>query len=155
MVTLVKKTNQRNHVFFMPHVFSQNEHLLGQCEHLKSWLCEVLQQGKLRFCFVILEKMKVASEFIGMMKIMFQDIKTSIFFNGSTIESFKVEIGVRHGCFLSPYLLILMGWKERPNQTFGGAFSLEPGCQVSGWIFDWKDLQKHWVLEYLSFTFNR
>jgi hypothetical protein len=26
MVNLVKKTNQKNHVFFMPHAF-------GQCEH--------------------------------------------------------------------------------------------------------------------------
>ncbi len=79
----------------MPHVFSQNEHLFGECEHLKSWLCEALQQGKLWFCFVILEKMKVASEFIGMMKILFQDLKTSIIFNGGIIESFKVERGVR------------------------------------------------------------
>jgi hypothetical protein len=32
MVTLVLKTNQ-NHVFFMPHAFSRNEHPFGQCEH--------------------------------------------------------------------------------------------------------------------------
>jgi surface antigen len=28
-----KKTNQKNHVSFMTHVFSQNEHPFGQCEH--------------------------------------------------------------------------------------------------------------------------
>ncbi len=39
--------------------------------------------------------MKVASEFIGMMKILFQDVKTSIIFNRGIIESFKVERGVR------------------------------------------------------------
>jgi hypothetical protein len=33
MVILVKKTNRKNHVSFMPHVFSQNEHPFGQCEH--------------------------------------------------------------------------------------------------------------------------
>jgi hypothetical protein len=33
MVILGKKTNQNNHVFFMPHVFSQNIHPFGQCEH--------------------------------------------------------------------------------------------------------------------------
>jgi hypothetical protein len=31
MVILVKKTNQKNHVFFTPHAFSQNEHPFGQC----------------------------------------------------------------------------------------------------------------------------
>jgi hypothetical protein len=102
---------------------------------------------------VILEKMRITSEFISVMKILFQDVKTSIFFNGGIIKSFKVERG--QGCLLSPYLLILMGWKGRPNETFGGAFNHEPGCQVSGWLFDCKDLQKNWVLEYLSFTFSR
>jgi hypothetical protein len=33
MVISIKKTNQKNHVFFMPHVFSQNEHPFGQCGH--------------------------------------------------------------------------------------------------------------------------
>jgi len=33
MVTLVKKTNQKNHAFFMFHAFSQNEHPFNQCEH--------------------------------------------------------------------------------------------------------------------------
>jgi hypothetical protein len=33
MVTSIKKTNQKNHVSFMTHVFSQNEHPFGQCEH--------------------------------------------------------------------------------------------------------------------------
>ncbi len=28
-----KKTNQKNHVFFMFHAFNQNEHPFGQCEH--------------------------------------------------------------------------------------------------------------------------
>jgi hypothetical protein len=27
-----KKTNQKNHVFFMPHAFNQNEHPFSQCE---------------------------------------------------------------------------------------------------------------------------
>jgi hypothetical protein len=33
MVTLVKKTNQKNHMFFMPHAFNQSEHPFGQCGH--------------------------------------------------------------------------------------------------------------------------
>jgi hypothetical protein len=33
MITLVKRTNQKNHVSFMPHVFSQSKHPFGQCEH--------------------------------------------------------------------------------------------------------------------------
>jgi hypothetical protein len=33
MVTLIKRTNQENHVFFMPHACSQNGHPFGQCEH--------------------------------------------------------------------------------------------------------------------------
>jgi hypothetical protein len=33
MVILILKTNQKNHVFFMPHVFNQDEHLFNQCEH--------------------------------------------------------------------------------------------------------------------------
>jgi hypothetical protein len=33
MVTLVKRSNQKNHVSFMFHAFSQNEHPFGQCEH--------------------------------------------------------------------------------------------------------------------------
>jgi hypothetical protein len=28
-----KKTNQNNHVFFMPHAFNQTEHSFGQCGH--------------------------------------------------------------------------------------------------------------------------
>jgi hypothetical protein len=28
-----EKNQQKNHVFFMPHAFSQNEHPFGQCEH--------------------------------------------------------------------------------------------------------------------------
>jgi hypothetical protein len=33
MVTLIKKINQNNHVFFIPHTFSQNIYPLGKCEH--------------------------------------------------------------------------------------------------------------------------
>jgi hypothetical protein len=33
MVTLIKNTNQNNHVSFMTHAFSQNEHPFGQCGH--------------------------------------------------------------------------------------------------------------------------
>jgi hypothetical protein len=33
MITLVKRTNQKNHVSFMPHVFSQNECPSSQCGH--------------------------------------------------------------------------------------------------------------------------
>jgi hypothetical protein len=33
MVTLIKKINQKNHVYFMPYVFSQSEHPFGQCGH--------------------------------------------------------------------------------------------------------------------------
>jgi hypothetical protein len=33
MVNLVKRTNQKNHVFFMPHVFNQSGHPFDQCAH--------------------------------------------------------------------------------------------------------------------------
>jgi hypothetical protein len=33
MVTSIKRTNQNDHVSFMPHAFSQSEHPFGQCEH--------------------------------------------------------------------------------------------------------------------------
>jgi hypothetical protein len=35
MVTLIKIINLNNHVFFMPHAFSQSEHPFSQCEHFK------------------------------------------------------------------------------------------------------------------------
>jgi len=33
MVILIKKTNQKNHVSFMPHDFNQSKHPFGQCSH--------------------------------------------------------------------------------------------------------------------------
>jgi hypothetical protein len=33
MITWVKKTNQKNHVSFMPHGFNQSKHPFGQCGH--------------------------------------------------------------------------------------------------------------------------
>jgi hypothetical protein len=33
MVILVKITNQKSHVYFMPHDFSQSEYPSGQCAH--------------------------------------------------------------------------------------------------------------------------
>jgi hypothetical protein len=33
MVTLVKITNQKNHVFFMPHAFNENKHPFDQYGH--------------------------------------------------------------------------------------------------------------------------
>jgi hypothetical protein len=38
MVTLVKRTNQKNHVFFMPHVFNQSGHPPNQNEHFEKTL---------------------------------------------------------------------------------------------------------------------
>jgi hypothetical protein len=37
MVISVKKTNQKNHVSFMPHAFNQSEHLFGQCGHFSQF----------------------------------------------------------------------------------------------------------------------
>jgi len=55
MVTSVKKTNQINHVSFMPHVFNQSECPFGQCEHFsqvehfeKPWFLIVLLEA---LCF--------------------------------------------------------------------------------------------------------
>jgi hypothetical protein len=28
-----KKNQQKNHIFFMPHAFSQSRHIFGQCGH--------------------------------------------------------------------------------------------------------------------------
>jgi len=33
MVTLVKITNKKNHMSFIPHAFSQNKYPFGQCGH--------------------------------------------------------------------------------------------------------------------------
>jgi hypothetical protein len=33
MIILVKRTNQKNHMSFMPHVLSRNEHPSSQCGH--------------------------------------------------------------------------------------------------------------------------
>jgi hypothetical protein len=33
MVTLVKITNEKNHVSFMAHALNQNKHHFGQCGH--------------------------------------------------------------------------------------------------------------------------
>jgi hypothetical protein len=33
MVISIKKTNQKNHLSFMPHAFSQSEHPFDQCGH--------------------------------------------------------------------------------------------------------------------------
>jgi hypothetical protein len=33
MVIYVKRTNQKNHVSFMPHTFNQSENHFGQCGH--------------------------------------------------------------------------------------------------------------------------
>ncbi len=33
VVILFEKTNQNNHVFFMPHAFNQSEHSFDQCVH--------------------------------------------------------------------------------------------------------------------------
>jgi len=45
--------SQKNHVFFMPHTFSQNEHPFSQCKHFnqvepfqKSWFLLVFGFGK-------------------------------------------------------------------------------------------------------------
>jgi hypothetical protein len=35
MAISIKKTNQKNHVSFMPHAFNQIEHPFGQCEHFR------------------------------------------------------------------------------------------------------------------------
>jgi len=44
MVTLIKITNQKNHMSFIPHAFNKNKYPFGQCGHLnqvepfeKSW----------------------------------------------------------------------------------------------------------------------
>jgi hypothetical protein len=33
MVTLVKRTNQKEHVFFMPSAYNQSGHPFGQCKY--------------------------------------------------------------------------------------------------------------------------
>jgi hypothetical protein len=75
-----------------------------------------------------------------MMKILFQDVKKSIFFNGGIIKFFKVDRWVENGDLTKltrvPLILNL-------DVKLVDDFLIKKICK------------KNWVLEYLSFTFNR
>jgi hypothetical protein len=48
MVTLVKRTNLNNYIFFMPHAFNQGEQPFGQCEHFNQ-----VEPFEKLWCFVV------------------------------------------------------------------------------------------------------
>ncbi len=43
-----------------------------------------------------------------MVKLLFQDAESSIYFNGNMMTSFQIRRGVRQGCPLPPYLFLLV-----------------------------------------------
>lgn len=45
-------------------------------------------------------------KFINMVQMLFNNVKTIVCFNGS--KPFKIEQGIKQGCQLAPYLVILV-----------------------------------------------
>lgn len=56
-----------------------------------------------------MKRLGMANEFIDMIKLFFQDVESSIYFNGNMTPCFQIRRGVRHGCPLVPYLFLLVG----------------------------------------------
>jgi hypothetical protein len=54
-------------------------------------------------------KMGMLQEFIKMVKLLFKDTIAIICLNGCITKSFKIEVEVRQGCPLAPYLFLIVG----------------------------------------------
>jgi hypothetical protein len=55
--------------------------------------------------FVAMVSMGYPAEFVGMVRLLFQDAAASVKVNGAPSELFQIGRGVRQGCPLVPYLL--------------------------------------------------
>ena len=62
-----------------------------------------------RFFFLTMSKMGVSEVFISWVKLLFNNATAAVNFNGCPNKSFKVEMGVRQGCPLAPYLFLIVG----------------------------------------------
>jgi hypothetical protein len=54
MVISIEKTNQKNHVSFMPHAFSESEHRFSQCGHFNQ--VEPFEKSRFLIIFPLLLK---------------------------------------------------------------------------------------------------
>jgi hypothetical protein len=52
--------------------------------------------------------LRMVNEFINMVKLLYQDAESSIYFNGNMMTSFQISRGVRQGCPLHPYVFLLV-----------------------------------------------
>ncbi len=59
------------------------------------------------FLFDIMERVWITKEFIGMVRVLFQEVDVIVCLNGSAIATFKIQCWVRQGCPLAPYLFPL------------------------------------------------
>ncbi len=56
-----------------------------------------------------MDMMGMAKEFMMKVKLLFQDAKATICFNGGISKTFQIERGVKQGCSLAPCLVIFAG----------------------------------------------
>jgi len=61
----------------------------------------------LEFLFLTLKTMGMAQEFVGMVKMLIQDVETYICLKEGITHAFKIEKGVKQRCPLAPYLFVL------------------------------------------------
>lgn len=61
------------------------------------------------FLLMAMEMMGMAKDFTMKVKLLFQDAKATICFNGGISKTFQIERGVKQGCPLAPCLVIFAG----------------------------------------------
>ncbi len=59
------------------------------------------------FLFDVMERVWITKEFIGMVRVLFQEVDVIVYLNGSIIATFKIQCVVRWGCPLAPYIFPL------------------------------------------------
>lgn len=59
------------------------------------------------FLLDVMERVWTTKEFIGMVRVLFQEVDLIVCLNGSVIATFKIQCGVRQGCPLAPYFFPL------------------------------------------------
>jgi len=61
------------------------------------------------FLFRVMDKFGIPDDFIRLVKLLLQDASAVVSFNGKMTKSFSIDRGVRQGCPLAPYLILLVG----------------------------------------------
>ncbi len=64
------------------------------------------------FFFDVMERVWTAKEFIGMVRVLFQEVDVIACLNGSVTATFKIQCGVRQGCPLAPYFFSSWMWER-------------------------------------------